>query len=338
MNIFFHHSYNLDCLNLLNILSGDAQLNSLYPREYAEFGQPLSLDAREVLTEITGALGSTLISPPIAFALSVIPQFDKAPLIDLLLDQEGFQRAIDQNEPRLKPQQDQLFLLFQFITPVVQEIELLGFREYWLSEYLTSLDDRLEGIEKSLFQSELLNSISILIPQTYLPEEAHVFICALNGQHGVRLTKHSSQVDKSFSDLQIFDFCIHELFQTYLFSAENRAIFLPLKADSFLQLAFEKSKSFLSIDQIESYLLDNIIEAFKLYLLHSSGLMPDPSTYLQTYKSGSYVLSMVLLDYLLSNADRKVSAGSFLNAWMDSQPVGNMVDLYRQALERIGDS
>lgn len=336
MDIFLHHSYNLDLLNLLNIVAGDSQYQKRYPQIYAEFGQPLSQEAREVLDQVTSALGSTLISAPIAFVLSIIPQFDKAPLIDLMLDQEGFLVALEQYEPRLLPQKDQLFLLFQVLAPVIQEIELLGFREYWLSELLPVIEDRLDEMEASFYRLNFIQDINNLFNNENLPEEIHIFLCALNAQHGVRITRHSSIVDVSFTDLKIIDFTLQEPFQSAVIGLGISALLHPLVDDPFLQLAYEKSKSVTGFETIESYIQENVVEACKVYLLYKNGYLPDPYGYLQSHLQGAFVLALVLVDYLEWNPGGNLSLIANLKTWMDQKPAGKMMTLYRQAMERAG--
>jgi len=336
MNIFFHHSYNLDCLNLLNLLAGDIQLRETYPEVYAEFGQPLSLESREILVQVSSALGSTMISPPVAFGLSVIPQFDKATLLDLLLDEQGFQAAITQNDPRLAMQQKQLFLLFQVLAPVIQEIEFLGFREYWISEFLSDLDDRIDELDISIQQSGLTGNLHTLIPEGELPEEIHIYLCALAGKHAVRLTKHCSLVDISFGDRQILDFSLHEIIHAALPERIIEKSLQPLQTDSFVQLAFEKTRNLFPTNEILSYLKENSIEAFKVHLLSISGFLPDPFDYLLNLKNGAYVLAVILLDFLTWQPGGEKSMMSSLQDWMDTQPAGKLVQLYRHALHRAG--
>lgn len=336
MDIFFHHSYNLDLLNLLNIVGGDSPYKSLYPQIYSEFGQPLSLDSQEILKQVSAALGSALISPPIAFVLSIIPQFDKAPLLDLMLDQEGFLAALEQNEPRLLHQKDQLFLLFQVLAPVIQELELLGFREYWLSEYLPMVEERVDQMDDALFRLNLTEGLNHFFKQENLPQELHVFMGALNAQYGVRLTKHNSMLDISFSDQKMLDFSLHEVIQSAVTNLGIPDLLQPLVKDSFIQLAFEKSKSVVAFENIETYIHENIVEACKVYLLYKHGFMPDPYGYLQSHQQGAFVLAVIFLDFLEWNPGSTDTLATAMKSWMDHQPVGNLMMLYQQAMQRAG--
>jgi hypothetical protein len=336
MDIFFHHSYNLDLLNLLNIVGGDSPYKSLYPQIYSEFGQPLSLDSQEILKQVSAALGSALISPPIAFVLSIIPQFDKAPLLDLMLDQEGFLAALEQNEPRLLPQKDQLFLLFQVLAPVIQELELLGFREYWLSEYLSIVEERVDQMDDSLYRLNFMKGVNRFFKQENLPPEMHVFMGALNAQHGVRLTRHNSIVDISFSDQKVLDFSLHEVVQSAVTNLGIPDLLQPLVEDPFIQLAYEKSKSIIDFENIETYIHENIVEACKVFLLYKHGFLPDPYAYLQSHQQGAFILSVIILDFLEWNPGSADSLSTALKSWMDQKPVGNLMTLYQQALQRAG--
>lgn len=169
MEIFFHHSYNLDVLNLMN-LTIDEHLRSRYPQEYLEFSQALSQESRSALQEIAQALGNTSISPLVAFVISVLPQFEKTALQDLLLDEEGFLAAIETHEPRLMTQKELLLLLFNMLAPVVQEIEMLGFREYWVSEFLPELDQRIDQMETALARSGFEQQVTTLLEADHLDE------------------------------------------------------------------------------------------------------------------------------------------------------------------------
>lgn len=336
MDIFVHHSYNLDLLNLLNIVAGDAAFQRRYPQIYTEFSQPLSPDAKQILQQVSIALGSTFVSPPIAFVLSIIPLFDETPLIDLLLDQEGFLAALDQNEPRLLSQKEQLLLLFQVLAPVIQEIELLGFRDYWLTELLPLIEERLDVIEESVSRLEFITSIYGLFQKEKLPEEIHIFLCALNAQHGVRLTGHSSMVDISFSDSKVIDFSLHEVFQSAVIGLDIPALLQPLADDPFLRLAFNKSKPVTGFENIETYIQENVVEVCKVYILYKNGYQPDPYAYFQTHLQGAFVLAVVLFDYLEGLLISPDYLDGILKTWMEQKPVGKLMTLYRQAMERAG--
>ena len=336
MDIFFHHSYNLDLLNLLNIVGVESANKKIYPHIYAEFGQPLSNESKETIYQLSNALGTSIISAPIAFVLSIIPQFEKADILDLLLDQEGFHAAIEQFEPRLLSQKDHLFILFRVLAPVLHELENLGFRDYWLSECLPLIEDRLEKIDPILFNSPLIKNLQQMVEPDILPDEMHSYLCALNGGKGIRLAQHRTIVDISFADDRIFDFCMHELFHPPLTDPKIKSILSELATDNFLQLAYEKSNSLTGIEKIETYLQENISEAYKSYLLYSSGLLPDPFGFLQSYKQGAFLLSIILLDHLVWNGMQGKSMLNHLQIWIDNNPVGNMMNLYQQALDRAG--
>lgn len=336
MDIFFHHSYNLDLLNLLNIVNGDPHYKNLFPQVYTEFGQPLSNDSKTILQKVSQALGNTLISAPLAFGISIIPQFDKEPLVELLLDQERFLAAVEENEPRLMAQKDQLFILFQVVAPVIQELETLGFREYWLTECFPIIEDRLEKVEAFYLQSPISPVFHELIENENLPEDLDVFFCGFNGGNGVRLAKHTPVVDISFTTEKVFDFALHEFFYQSLMKPETQRVMQPLTTDLFLQLAFEKSQSLTDIDTMKDYVQENVNIAYKSYLLYKSGLLADPIGFLQTYQQGVMILAVILTDHLIWDGLLGKSMVADLETWMETQPLGKLMDLYKQAMERAG--
>ena len=335
MNIYFHHSYNLDVLNLLDILIDD-QLADRYIQEYNEFSPALSLEARNVLVEVSAALGGIQISPLISFALSVIPQFEKAPLVDLLLDQDGFLDAIRQNEPRLMTQKDQLTLLFQVLAPVVKEIEYLGFREYWTTEYLSPLEDEVIHLEDFILHSPVISYLQDFFGEETLPDEMHIYVCALNDGKGVRLTRFNSITDFSFSPLNVMDFGLHEVIKDSISRQFPDSLCASLSTDKFIQLGFEKSKTITGSETIEDYIRENLVEAVKVFLFFKAGLMPDPINYLQTYKQGVFVLSVILLDHFYWNDPANRSLNTTFDEWSQTSSDHSMMDLYKESLEHAG--
>jgi hypothetical protein len=336
MDILFHDCYNLDLLNLLNILSGDPIYKKTYPQVFIEFAQPLSLDSMQVVHEISSVLGSTLISPPLAFSVSLIPKFDQKPLLDLFFDIEGFHEALEQNAPRLLAQKDQIFLLFQALAPVIQELEYLGFREYWLSECYPLIEERKSEIEEYAMRSNHISMLHDMFGVANIPEEIHIYLCALSAPNGVRLANHSCITDITFSDQKIFDFALHEIFQSFVANRNSQIKLFDLAKDTFIQLAFDKGKASHRMDTIHQYLQNNIVEAMKIHYLNKGGFLPDPFEFLQNFKQGTYVLSMIFLDHLHWMYTGSESIEVVLEEWLDSLPVGKLMDLYTQALGRAG--
>jgi hypothetical protein len=336
MDIFFHHSYNLDLLNLLNIVNGDPHFKKLYPQVFAEFGQPLSLDSKNVLQQISQAMGTTLISAPIAFGISIIPQFEKESLLDLLMDRDRFLTAVEQNEPRLMAQKEQLLILFQVLAPVIQELETLGFREYWLSECLPVIENRLDAVEKFYLQSGFYSIFNELMEQEDLPEELNVFFCVLNGGNGVRLSNHTPVIDISFPTEKIFDFALHEFFQHQISKPDAKKLLETLVNNSFLEMAFEKSRDMTGINSISSYLQENVTTAYKSFLFHKSGLLADPIGFLREYQQGALILAVILVDHLIWDGLRRPSMIDDVEDWLKENATNSFMDLYKKALERAG--
>jgi len=207
MNLFFHTSYNLDLLNLLDVVSQNNTLHELYPGIYKEFGQPLSAISRERLAKISHALDTSRMSPLIAFGLSVIPNFEKDDLLELLREPECFDAAIREFQPGLVRQRDQLTLLFRLVAPVLDEIQNLGFQDYWISELLPLVDDKAIKLERAYFQSGICEKLAGMGTS----REGHCFICALNGLSAVNLINGRMMVDVQSNPLSIFTFIFNHL-------------------------------------------------------------------------------------------------------------------------------
>jgi len=147
---------------------------------------------------------------------------------------------------------------------------------------------------------------------------------------------HTPVVDISFTTEKIFDFALHEFFYHSLIKPEAQRVMKPLETDLFLQLAFEKSQSLTGIKTITEYVQENVNAAYKSYLLYKGGLMADPIEFLQTYQQGAMILAVILTDHLIWDGLLSNSMLADLEAWMATQPLGRLMELYKQALERAG--
>lgn len=337
MEIFFHHSYNLDVLNLMN-LTIDEHLRSRYPQEYLEFSQALSQESRSALQEIAQALGNPSISPLVAFVISVLPQFEKTALQDLLLDEEAFLAAIETHEPRLMTQKELLLLLFKMLAPVVQEIEMLGFREYWVSEFLPELDERIDQMETSLARSGFEQQVTTLLKADYLPEEIHVYFCALNGGNGIRLTRQSTMVDVSFSDLHVINFILSDLLKKAISKQALQTVNKLLSTDAFILIGFDKSKPVVQINDIQAFLKDNLSEALRVFLIYRAGFITDLSEIIQSFIKAGYVFSIILLDFLLKDEQSRKPINEILDRWMSQAAQLPLRAAYDEALQNFEKS
>jgi hypothetical protein len=106
--------------------------------------------------------------------------------------------------------------------------------------------------------------------------------------------------------------------------------------DPFIRLAFEKSKSVTAFEKIETYIQENIVEACKVYLLYKHGFMPDPYGYLMSHLQGALILAVIILDFLEWNPGSADSLTTAMKSWMDQKPVGRLMTLYQQAIQRAG--
>jgi hypothetical protein len=143
-------------------------------------------------------------------------------------------------------------------------------------------------------------------------------------------------LDISFSDQKILDFSLHEVIQSAVTNLGIPDLLHPLVEDPFIRLAFEKSKSVTAIEEIETYIQENIVEACKVYLLYKHGFLPDPYSYLQSHQQGAFILAVIILDFLEWNPNSADTLTTAMKSWMDQQPVGNLMMLYQQAMQRAG--
>jgi hypothetical protein len=329
--------YNFDLLNMMNVLTGDPFYTKYHPEAYAEFGEALSDESRQILHIITESLGNAMISPLINFMISFIPDFENENLIELLLDENRIMDGIQQSDPRLLDKAKEMKPLYQALIPVLVELENMGFREYWLKEKKPLINEKKGQLEPFVETYSLDKEIAAMLGAGRAPEEIILYLCTFAAPHGIKVFGPRYIADVSFQNESILLIAIHEMFHPPYDQREVQASLDLLASDPFIHLAFEKKDPKYGYPEMDGFLEENVVEAMSLFIAQKVGLEPDPYGYLLKHDGGSHVFSVILLDYLnLYPKPLLQEFGAYFRELVDKMPVGSLVNSYRIALEKAG--
>jgi hypothetical protein len=337
MDLIIRASYNLDVLNLLNILTGEPTYTNVHPETYLEFGPALSQDSRDILNMVTDALGNGMISPLVAFAISFVPKFEDGDLLALLLDEERILAAFKDREPRMLAQAGRLLPLFRLLAPVVEEIEELSFHEYWTSEQLPLILKKEEELEQFVKEKAFEQEIVSLLGKSHEQDRITIFLCALAAPYGIKISGNRYITDVSYDIETIFGKALRELLQPTFDHLALEEVLGSLADDPFIRLAFERKDPKYGHTEMNTYLKESILEAMALFITHKSGLQPDPFGHLLQYNGGAFVFSVILLDYMQTYPkDSPIEFSDYFLKLVEKMPLGNLASAYQVALEHAG--
>ena len=339
MQLEIRDAYNFDLVNMMNLLTGDPLYTKVYPEAYAEFGEALSDESREIISMITEALGSTMIAPLVNFAISFIPDFEDLNLAEILLDEEAILKGIEQNEPRMLAAAQQMAPLFQVMVPVLAELENMGFREYWLEEKRPTILEKQAEIRQFVEETKLDKEIAALLGAGRAPEEMTIYLCAFAAPHGTKVFGPRYISDLRFPLIPALLTAAQELFRPPYDFITLQETLDRLAADPFLKLAFEKKDPRYGYPDIYSYLSESVTQAMTLYIAHKCGLEPDPYGYFLKHEHGLHVFSVILLDYMTTHPKEIVQPFDvYFRELVEKMPVGQLMKAYQAVLNKAGKS
>ena len=337
MDFNFRACYNLDVLNLLSILTGDPIYTEKHPDVFQEFSMLLSQESQNVLKLVRDALGSGMISPPVAFVISFIPNFEEADLVALLMDEERILSDLEIHEPRIVAHAENLLPLFRLLAPVIEEVENLDFNEYWTSQSIPAIILKRDELQRFTKNVSLIEETSAFLDKRHQIDPMTIYLCAFAAPYAIKVSGKRYITDVSYSKEIIFGKALHEMFHMTLDHESLGDLFDQLADDPFIRLAFERKDPRYGFPEMNGYLEENIVEAMTLYICHKTALEPDPFTYLLHHDGGSHVFSVILLDYMQRVPKLEGSSFSeYLISLVKKMPHGNLANAYQKALENAG--
>ncbi|HEX3076384.1 MAG TPA: hypothetical protein VHQ24_05930, partial [Lachnospiraceae bacterium] len=138
MKIITSNSYNLDLLCFLNVLTNDEYFVSRYREEYDQFYPKLKNETRSSMERLVEAWKSPILSPKLTLMISSLENFNERDVKEML---QSFDEIKQQMAKTPYGETDEEYnVLFKHATstliPVIEELEELKFKEYWLRDRL----------------------------------------------------------------------------------------------------------------------------------------------------------------------------------------------------------
>jgi len=296
MNFLVTYSYNLDLLNFLNILTGEKFYLNRHEGTYELFGEQLSSRSKASLKEAVRINGSAMLGPILSLVISAVPNFENRSILSMLADPAFLESCLKQYQYYDKGIWSEKAPIFEMIIPVLQELEDIGFKEYWQQERLPAIKQMQRKLQIYAKEFHLDKEIKQMLGQGHAPESITVYLCSFAAPHGIKICGPKYISDISFSMETTLGIAVHEMFHPP-YDARNLQNELEILGnDPLLQHAFKTKDPKYGYPTMTGFIEENVVEAMAIFICHKIGLEEDPLGYFKKHDEGSHMLSVVLFE------------------------------------------
>lgn len=297
MKFSIYLSYNLDLLNLMNVLTGEEFYVNYHRDAFTQFGQSLSDDSQRHIEEAVDINGRAMLGPFLCLVISAVPNFERRSVTRMFSDVDFLQQSFSQYRyfsSEKWPIQESIFGL---LLPVVRELEAKGFREYWLTNRLPLLERSRRELNRFVHRFELQDEIEYMLGSRQAIDSIALYLCTFAAPHGIKLCGPRYISDVAFPKEATLHTAIHEMFHPPYDARNLENELTELGMDPLLKHAFETKDPKYGYPTMTGFIEENVVEAMALSICQRIGLGEDPLDYLLSHDEGSHVLSVVLLEY-----------------------------------------
>jgi hypothetical protein len=297
MRFNIYPSYNLDLLNLMNVLTGDEFYVSYHRDAFTKYGESLSDDSKCYINEAVDTNGSAMLGPFLCLVISAVPSFESRSVARMFSDVDLLRQSFSRHRyfsPEKWPIQESIFGL---LLPVVRELEARGLREYWLTKRLPLLEWSRRELSRFVRRFQLRDEIEYMLGPGQAPGSITLYLCTFAAPHGIKLCGSRYISDIAFPKEATLHAAIHEMFHPPYDARNLESELAELGADSLLKRAFETKDPKYGYPTMTGFIEENVVEAMALFICERIGLEKDPLGYLASHDEGSHVLSVILLEY-----------------------------------------
>lgn len=297
MNFVIHPSYNMDLLNLMNVLTDDDLYTDRHPGVSKRFGEPLSQDAKRRLREAVVIKRNAMLGPDLCVWLSGVPEFETEHVVAVFSDLRGLRRHFSQCQYRdeLTPKAESII---ELLVPVIAEVEAAGFRAYWQAECLPQIERYRAELQTIVDEFNLAGEIEWWLGSGQAPESVTLYLGSLAAPHGIKICGPRYISDVSFDQKDTLTIALHEMFHPP-YNAGNLADELQtIGAEPFFRQAHAAQNPKYRYASIEGFIEENVVEAMSILSAVKLGLAEgfEVLDYFATHDDGSHVLSVILYD------------------------------------------
>ena len=321
MKIKLDISYNLDLLCFLNSMTGNKFIVDYHKEAYEKFYPFVGDEVKHKMKRLHRLNVSHLLAPGAVTALSSMHDFDKRELLSMLGSQTEMKQSISKTKygESLFMRLMLLRLINRYAIPLVQDLENAGFKDYWHSERLPLVQERLNGLDEYMEQyskdaERLFNRFIKMDASDFT-----IYVCSFANPQGIKLCGNNMIVDYVYDNKTILEILTHEPFHPpYDFKAVRKSV-KTLARKPWVKEAFKKQTPEHRYAPMSFYIEENIVDALGKYVAAQLGLSADPKKELAERDNDSHVISPRFYDYLCENEkDASQSFEDYFTNFVDS--------------------
>jgi hypothetical protein len=325
MKFDVRYSYNLDLLNLLNILTSEELYVSWHEGIYEQFGETLSNQSKKCMKEAVEINGSAMLGPQLSLVVSALPNFERKSILRLFSDTELLHEHFKQYGYYEAEEWPRSASLFGVLRPVVQELENKGFREYWRRERLPLIKRMQRQFRSFASQYRLDQEIELMLGVGQSPDCITVYLCTFAAPHGIKICGTRYITDVAFSKETSLGIAVHEMFHPPYEAKNLEKDLQKLGNDPLLKHAFKTKNPSYGYSTMEGFIEENVVEAMAIFICHKIGLEKDPLAYFAKHDDGSHMLSVVLFEYFKRYPkSRKQTFEEYFQELLKILPIGSL--------------
>ncbi|HEX3021424.1 MAG TPA: hypothetical protein VHP81_03425 [Lachnospiraceae bacterium] len=301
MKIITSNSYNLDLLCFLNVLTNDEYFVSRYREDYDQFYPKLKNETRSSMERLVEAWKSPILSPKLTLMISSLENFNERDVKEML---QSFDEIKQQMAKTPYGETDEEYnVLFKHATstliPVIEELEELRFKEYWLKDRLPIIIDKCKELDTYFEDFNLEAYINQY--KSIGDEDIVVYMCTFAKPYGIRLCGNVLISDCTYRKETVLANVTHEVYHPpYEYSKVSKYVD-QLSQKGWVMDAFKKQDPLSGYSTMEGFIEEHIVEALGTYIVYQLGVEKAPYEYFKNHDGGSHVISPYFFKYLQEN-------------------------------------
>ena len=331
MKFTVRYSYNLDLLNLMNVLTGEEFYVNWHKNISKLFGEQLSDYSKSCVKEAVEIMGSAMLGPYLSLVVSAVPNFEKRTITRMFSNTDFLRERFANFSYYDDKQWPDYASVFSVLLPVVNELESNGFHEYWKKVCLPSIRRVQRQFRAYANKFQLDKDIEYMLGPGQAPGSITVFLSALSAPHGIKICGPQYITDIAFPKKASLVTAIHEMFHPPYSTKDLEQELEQLGKDPLLKHAFETKDPRFGYSTMDGFIEENVVEAMAIFICNKVGLEDNPMEYFAKHDDGSHMFSVVLYDYF----HRYPKSGSqafqaYFRELLQKMPVGSLDREYRE--------
>ncbi len=338
MRFNVRYSYNLDLLNLINVLTGEDFYSAWHKGIYELFGESLSKESKGCLEKAVKINGSAMLGPYLSLVISAVPNFERRSLVRMFSDIDFLHSNFKHSVYYDVEEWTEYASLFSLLIPVIEELESKGFREYWKKERLPLIKKLQRQFHSYAKRFRIDQEIEFMLGIGQAPESITVYLCTFAAPHGIKVCGPKYLTDIVFPKEASLGIAIHEMFHPPYNAKNFEKELQRLSDDPLLKHSFETKDPKFGYPEMEGFIEECVVEAMAIFICQKLGLEKDPLEYFAKHDGGSHMLSVVLFDYFkrYPKSSNQVFE-EYFQELLQIMPIGSLDNEYKLILQQINN-